>query len=359
MNQKTRRLELLDCGRFLAAIAVLVFHYFFNGIYNGKISTLSFSPFAEIAKYGYLGVEFFFMISGYVIFFSAQNRTASEFAVSRAVRLYPAFWIAVPLTTVVSVYLGGTNMSVGPLQALANLTMVPTLLGFDFVDGVYWTLQLELNFYALILLCLLFLERKLELILLLWPLAILAALLLGVSKYPYLGGYYSYFAAGAIFAIAKNKPSRWTIAALLICFGLCLNFSAGPYAKHATYAAVGYSPSAIGCIVTALFVFFVILNMPRFSTMQIRGSRLMGGLTYPIYLIHAHIGYMILSRFGSEQHKAASYLVTILCILATAYLIHDLVEQRCANFWRALFEAIVGKPIALIRRLSAANPESP
>ncbi|MEL7088997.1 MAG: acyltransferase family protein [Planctomycetota bacterium] len=86
------RIQLLDYGRFGAAIAVVGYHWFFNGIHNGKIDSLELQPWAvESVKYGYLGVEFFFMISGYVIFFSAKNRSAAQFATLRATRLYPAF----------------------------------------------------------------------------------------------------------------------------------------------------------------------------------------------------------------------------------------------------------------------------
>lgn len=134
-----KRLELLDGGRFVAACAVVMFHYFFNGIANHKITSLHHIPeVINFAKYGYLGVEFFFMISGYVIFFSAMNRSASEFAVSRAVRLYPAFWVALLFTTTIAYFWADTMMRVRISQVLANATMVPTLFGYPYVDGVYW-----------------------------------------------------------------------------------------------------------------------------------------------------------------------------------------------------------------------------
>lgn len=95
-----KRLQLLDYSRFIAAIMVVLYHYTFNGIENGKISTISHDEsLVFFTKYGYLGVELFFMISGYVIFKSATGRTASEFAVGRATRLYPAYWFAVLFTS--------------------------------------------------------------------------------------------------------------------------------------------------------------------------------------------------------------------------------------------------------------------
>lgn len=70
------RMELLDYGRFFAAISVVAYHYSFNGIKGGKITSIDVvSPIAEsVFKYGYLGVDFFFIISGYVIFFLSLTR---------------------------------------------------------------------------------------------------------------------------------------------------------------------------------------------------------------------------------------------------------------------------------------------
>ena len=116
-----KRLELLDYGRFFAAIVVVLFHYTFNGISNGKITSIAHTQSViDLTKYGYLGVELFFMISGYVIFFSAKSGSASKFAVGRAVRLYPAYWFAVLFTSVFAFNWGGDLMSVQPRQIVVN-----------------------------------------------------------------------------------------------------------------------------------------------------------------------------------------------------------------------------------------------
>ena len=82
-----RRIELLDYARLAAALAVLAYHYLFSGIHGWKIPALALTPAADVAKYGYLGVNLFFMISGYVILYSARGKSAGEFLASRVVRL--------------------------------------------------------------------------------------------------------------------------------------------------------------------------------------------------------------------------------------------------------------------------------
>lgn len=351
-----KRIELLDYGRFLAAISVVGFHWLFNGIHNGKISSIThISGLIDFAKYGYLGVEFFFMISGYVIFFSANNKTPGQFLVSRAIRLYPAFWVAVVFTSIVAQFWGGSTMSVSLPQAIANLTMFPKQLGYQMVDGVYWTLQFEWNFYFAVLMCLMVgLNDKLKVVFLGWPLLMLVASVLGKTTLPYMGGYYSYFAAGALFALYKNTQSKTAIIPILICLYLCVMFSAGKTDELAKDRGIDYSATVIGLVVAFQFAFFVVLNSAWGSRLKLKGAKLAGGLTYPIYLIHAYFGYMFLSRFATEDNKLYVYGIAVVLVLAFAYLIHYFVEQKLADLWRKLFTVSLGVPTdALQSRLAA------
>jgi peptidoglycan/LPS O-acetylase OafA/YrhL len=333
-----RRIQLLDCARFLAAISVLGYHYLWNGIQNGKIRSITLIPgLSDVAKYGYLGLELFFVISGYVIFFSAHNRSPREFAVSRALRLYPAFWAAVLITSCFAFEWGqGTPMQVHLTQVVASLTMIPERLGFQPVDGVYWTLALELAFYCAVLGALLLgLQRYLIPMFLLWPLGILAARLLDVDL-SYLHGYFCYFAAGAAFAIDKHHRSIWSLGSLAISLYLCVTLSIAQIPS-------GQSPLIVGTIVVLMFAFFFVLNQPAAAAAEIPGSRTLGALTYPIYLVHAHIGYMVLSRFATDQNKTWVYPLLISIVIGVAYLLHVLVERRLKDFWQRLFQATLGR----------------
>lgn len=346
------RLQLLDYGRLAAALCVVAYHYFFNGIQNGKIAAITSVPeIVALARYGYLGVQFFFMISGYVIFFSAQNRSASQFAVSRLVRLYPAFWIAVFLTSCFALLWGGSRMSVTPAQIAANLTMFAPALGQAYVDGVYWTLQLELTFYALVLAILLLgLQRHLAAFALAWPFAMLLALAAGKSYLPYAGQYYAFFGAGAVLAIFKTRKDFTVLASFAACLFLCLDFACGETAELTRQKGIPFSPFVIGMIVCALFGFFAILNSRRGAALAIPGSRLAGALTYPVYLLHAHVGYMLLTRFGTDANRLVAYPATIALVLLLAYAIHVFGERRYAQQWHALFTALLEQPLGWLQQ---------
>jgi peptidoglycan/LPS O-acetylase OafA/YrhL len=350
-----KRLELLDYARFAAALAVVAFHYLFNGIADGKLSSLRHIPdLVDIAKYGYLGVDFFFIISGYVIFNTARNKTAGEFATSRAVRLYPSFWAAMLLTAYFATALGAPELSVTPLQVLANFTMVPGLFGRKPVDGVYWTLGLELRFYAMVLIVLfLGFGRALERIFLIWPLIMLAALAANIDHFPYLGGYFPYFAAGALFAMLREQVDVKTLGALAVCLFLSVVGSAHRGAVIAQTTGTPFSTTIISGIVVALFAFFFVLNTRRGLNIRLRGSRLAGGLTYPIYLVHAHIGYILLSRYATEENKAFAYPAVLSLVLLVACFIHLTVERGLAATWHAGFERVVGRPIDSLQSTAA------
>ena len=95
-NNKTHYNEL-DLLRFIAALAVVFFHYtFLNAVRFNQIPT--YPILGDFSKYGYMGVELFFMISGFVILMTTINKSPVDFVISRVSRLYPAFWIALSLT---------------------------------------------------------------------------------------------------------------------------------------------------------------------------------------------------------------------------------------------------------------------
>lgn len=350
-----KRLQLLDYGRFFAALCVVAFHYFFNGIQNGKVSSLSHIPAAvDIVKYGYFGVEFFFMISGYVIFFSSRGRTAGQFMVSRLVRLYPAFWVAVIFTSLVALFWGGSMMGVQAKQVIANLTMLPTHFGQPFVDGVYWTLQLELAFYAWVFLMLFVgLQSRLEAFFTIWPLLIAVAWLTGRSHLPLMDGHYSFFAAGALFAMLGSNRKPWVLFSLAVAYLMCWTVTAGSAFELGADRGVPYSALVLTVITTAMFAFFALLLMARVASIELPGSRMAGALTYPLYLVHAHFGYMVLSKFGTDANRWLVYPLTFAMALGVAWLIHTCVERRFDKFWFRLFNTL-GTPVdALSKRLTA------
>src|SRR5690606_4760472 len=92
----TSRFAILDLLRFIAAIAVMFYHY----LYTARVESV-YPLASRLALHGYLGVELFFIISGFVVVWSAQGRSALRFAKARIVRLYPEYWVALSVSVLV------------------------------------------------------------------------------------------------------------------------------------------------------------------------------------------------------------------------------------------------------------------
>lgn len=339
-----KRIQLLDYARLAAALAVIICHYTHNGIRNGKVDSISrVNELADLTKFGHLGVYFFFMISGYVILFSAQNRGAASFAASRALRLYPTYWAAVIFTSVFAVFWGGDKMEVTPLQFLANLTMVQYYLGFDDVDGVYWTLLCELKFYFFIFTILAFgKEKYLPAILTTWPFIIILSNILGFDGLSlFTSSYFLYFAAGSLFALITQKVTFPRLVALALCYYFCMR----------TQSSV-WSEPIYAFVVTVFFAFFGSCLSSRVRSLNLPLSKTCGAVTYPIYLIHAHFGYILINHLANDSNKWFVWPLIIGLVFLISLLLHYLVEVRLAQFWKKFFKAGVEIPVSdVIRKL--------
>jgi peptidoglycan/LPS O-acetylase OafA/YrhL len=155
-SMKNRTIPALDLVRFAAALMVMWFHLAYatwarpnstQGVISG--GAVNFPELDPFAAWGWIGVELFFVLSGFVICYSAAGKTAGQFALGRALRLYPAVWICAPITALALLAIGAGNVG-GPL--LRTMALSPWE---PWIDGVYWTLGIEMAFYALIWLLLL------------------------------------------------------------------------------------------------------------------------------------------------------------------------------------------------------------
>jgi peptidoglycan/LPS O-acetylase OafA/YrhL len=147
----SHRLAHLDAMRAIAVLLVIWTHYaeLFARIAG---SQLFLDTLQRSIDFGRVGVVLFFGISGMLIPTSLRGAPGDgtrRFLIRRFFRLYPAYWLSLPLGYLVYWVLFGNRMDAAGL--LANVTMIPTAFGFDPVMGHYWTLETELYFYVLCL----------------------------------------------------------------------------------------------------------------------------------------------------------------------------------------------------------------
>lgn len=144
----SKRIFELDALRALAAINLMMFHYtHFYSVKYGYSSPLGFE-----FPYGKYGVQLFFMLSGVVNAMTIlRKRDAVVFLQSRFLRILPCYYIVLLLNLLL---LGCWPLTLNPPwswpQFLANLTVMPNLLGYACLEPVTWTLQVEVLFYLIL-----------------------------------------------------------------------------------------------------------------------------------------------------------------------------------------------------------------
>ena len=135
---QNKRLIELDVFRGIAALSVVLFHY--TKRYNITFKTNEMSQFEF--SYGHYGVQLFFIISGFVIFMTLERcKNVFVFIKRRFIRLYPTFWISMIITFIVTSLSGIIRFERTFIDLVVNITMIPYLLGFKHIDGVYWSLE--------------------------------------------------------------------------------------------------------------------------------------------------------------------------------------------------------------------------
>ena len=167
-----RTLYALQAGRGIAAMAVVVRHA------TQALENEGFSiphALAVIGNFGYLGVDFFFVLSGFIIYYVNHDRVgqplfAQSYLRSRLVRIYVPYLpigIAVALAYLT---IGRNAAGADDWSWFSTLTLLPSL-GRPAL-ALAWTLQHEVIFYVVALAC--FLSRKFILSSIVLSLAVLA-----------------------------------------------------------------------------------------------------------------------------------------------------------------------------------------
>lgn len=346
------RFMILDPLRLIAAFAVVFYHY---SIYFGQ-PALSF--LIPIFQHGYLGVNFFFMLSGFVIMVSAQNRSAWEFAFARALRIYPAFILCL-LFTVIVCYCFNTNEFTWK-QLLSNSILLNDYLDIPNIDNVYWTLQAELKFYGCIFLLLLtgiFTHWRY------WLGAwLLTTILYYFFKQPFFMGWfisptYSFYFIGGVCSFLIHKyPQDYYVRVL---FAISMVFSIlSAWGQTAGFIAMAdnFERSIASLIIFVIYIFFLLLAKGFFNYKRKNFLIFLGALSYPIYLIHNRSGKTIIENFIEDINLYLLLAGTICLVIIAAALIHEL-ERLIHNYFHE--RIVFRKNITKLKRSEATPPQPP
>jgi len=354
------RLPELDLLRFSAAVAVVLYHYF--SCYPTGIDANSgfIGAVSVVTRYGYLGLDLFFMVSGFVILWSAIDRDPLGFAVSRFSRLYPSFWASIAFTVLVILLLRDLipKITTPPLNMrtiLANATMVPAIFNAHLIEGVYWTLEIELRFYALIFGLLLFRQiRHVEVWLSIWLAIAIAALFVKlpwVIKYVILQPYGPLFIAGCLFYLVLSTGltiarAVHLIVLAVVCGYICLD------QRSQFITADWLSAFVVPLALVSFFAIFTVVSLRKKELRTRRYSDALGALTYPLYLTHATMGSLLYAVLRPRIGATISLVAVTGLAFAVAWVVTVTVDKPArkpvaAFLYRAArFVGLQKRPIA-------------
>jgi peptidoglycan/LPS O-acetylase OafA/YrhL len=334
-HPRRARLYIIDALRLLAAVMVALHHYVgtyrvdrpHNAIWGRPVSHIVPSVF-HVAAYGWIGVEIFFVISGFVICMSCWGRKPRDFFVSRVIRLYPAYWFGVVFTTVVLTAWPAIWPKPSPRQAFFNLSMLQSGSRIGNVDGVYWTLWSELRFYLIFLAVVAvgLTYRRVVVFCCAWG---ALAMLAPVSGFPALvlladpDGAWYFIAGLALFLMYRFGQD------LLLWGILVLSWLMAQDELGRRIDTVEHVSSWRGALViyTLFLAFMVCVATGLTDRFQWKWLVTAGSLTYPFYLLHYAAGTTAIYYLRDRADARVLVAGLIAGGLLLSYAVHRLVER--------------------------------
>jgi peptidoglycan/LPS O-acetylase OafA/YrhL len=335
MATRKDRVNEIDLLRFCAAMSVVLFHYAFRGYAADGMSTMPYPSLAPVAKYGYLGVELFFMISGFVILMTAASGNLKGFLISRVVRLYPAFWACCTLTFVTILAIGAPRYGASLPQYLVNMTMTSGFVGVADIDASYWSLFVEMKFYGLVAVVLLLGQiRHTQSLLVMWLFASMALEIVHVGRLRSLliVNYSAFFIAGAAcFLVWSQGISRSRLGVIVASWCLAVWQSVRILPTFEDHYNTHMNSYVVAGAVTVFFVVMFLIAIRRTGAIGQSRWTVAGAITYPLYLLHQNIGFAVFNAAYPSISRHVLLWMTLALMLALAYTVHIAVERELSS----------------------------
>lgn len=348
-----KRLLELDAMRGVAALMVVFFHF-----------TVDREQSQSGFKLGITGVDLFFIISGFVIFLTVSNtKHWLDFLVSRFSRLYPAYWTAVSLTALsmgVMNYFSGESSGNLVYETLGNLTMFNYYMKIPNLDGSYWTLIIEMQFYILILV--IFRMKILDKIVLAGIAGLSFVLLnhfvishispyffkMSRGMYQFINHLPLFFSGVLFYKIKFQERSPLLVFLVVACYitQVILFYDGGKAMLYITRSE--YVP-----FLTAYYIIFSLYAFNVKLPIVNRVTLYLGNISYSLYLVHQHIGAVVIiplmMKYAHLSFWQSALFVALPSVFLLATFITYFIEKPALQFIRNTYKE------SKRRRLSTAQ----
>lgn len=318
------KLEFAHILRGIAALIVVLFAHL-GGVFftlHSAVDTLICAssrtilyehPFNIVSfiglNAGHLGVSLFFLISGFVIPFSLLHYSKVQFLLARFFRIWPTYFIGLMiglLSLKFSNYFYNTSWNYSLEHIFYQMILIRDLMWMPSIDGVSWTLEIEIKFYIISSLFLFVIYRKMRVKLFLMAIFLMAllTLLLGIYfndintriyQIVYVLQmdiiYILYMFIGVIFNFHHREgiSTKVLIFSILIIFVLFLIVWKNSFFVISSFdGTINYG---ISLIIFSIFYFY------RYKINKNKIFDVLGNISYPLYVIHPLVGYTTMRIF--------------------------------------------------------------
>ncbi len=348
MTNRKIRISILDGFRAIAIISVMLFHYYSRWTQpNNKFSLYPYGKLYDYFDLGQLGVQFFFIISGFVIYFTLEKtENIVSFWKKRIIRLLPSLLLASLFTYLFFIVFDRNNVfpsshllknfipSVTFINPIIFNNVLNTSLAY--IDGAYWSLWPEIQFYFLAS-CIYYCNKKyfvgnfmivsIGLILINYlmlniqgsnklNIEVPKTILIWYNTYIYNGfnliKYLPFFCIGtAIYKLYKNDKEGIRNS---LFFKICISI----VILYTIYS--GYRTSVRLVYMLMISLFFIFIYFPsKLSLFENSKITNIGESSYFLYLIHQNIGVFIIYSLG-QYILPNSFIMPIILIIGLSYL---------------------------------------
>jgi len=349
------RYENIDALRGVAALLVIARHCsdLMCSIPAARHTGAVLCRISEDVDLGRVGVVAFFAISGFVIYPTIRGtpwQGTRSFLIRRFFRIYPAYWLSMVLGYFVLWLALDRSLGVG--QMVANASMLPSLFGAPYIMGQYWTLEVEIVFYVLIVA--LFLSRMIRspLVLVAMIVACIALQVLvtlrwisadGDPQWRIIGVNLATMFWGALLRQWHDAPSpRVALGPLTLRLVTLVASTTTLFVASLISAMVRHlNPETLPSLMAHLVGLGMFLLTVLFVRRVPRPMAWLGTISYSIYLLHPVVMYPLwsaanggggLARLGIAPLMA----LTMTCAIAAAALSYYAVEKPAIALGRRL-----------------------
>lgn len=362
----------LDALRLLAACVVLAFHLLFAiwipGANRRVPHTALFDPLQPFVTFGWVGVEIFFVISGFVIAYSAHGVRAATFVRHRWLRLFPAALLCATVSGIALLYLNEIPPHSIVFAWGRSILFYPK---GGYVDGAYWTLSIEIAFYCVVFLLLLARRER-------WLPAVMAMLGCISAFYWMLAAAKTHLpSALERLYLALHSVASWNISLLphgcyfalgvflwLLCLGrvtlarvciagVCVIGGVLQIVQRATLMQTvlrapqpPVAPVALWIGAVAVVIVSARCNHAIQAALGTRGIavfRRLGLMTYPLYLLNQTLGRaLVLALFSSLGYVVAT-LMSVAVIVTLTFLVASYLEPPLRRWINGQIDQLLGQ----------------